>query len=332
MAKSAPLSVPAAGSRLVNADGQKLRWLLEAPLFIDGNGIARLYDSVVRPAADEGVRIIEVERGGALEATVGGGITGKGEVGGGLLQALGVPRIGMEGTVEASGKGGLSSKQSQSVELHPIVTAERRLAQIAIVYHEQHRSRFESVADPSQASWYEPSTIGASPKKLVFLDLPGSIDQPSLPLTLIPTVAEFKDGKVKRIYERLIEKIKEGAKDDPDKISAPADPDRESDTKRKRELEKLYWKFFAEHFLAGRHAMVAVEDASTEAGRIQWIDYRLPLDAAGNTLHLHFCPNGEFDTGVFAYQLIRRGYKHGLRLVGTLKSGPALNVLAAFEK
>ena len=41
---------------------------------------------------------------------------------------------------------------------------------------------------------------------------------------------------------------------------------------------------------------------------------------------------GEFDTGVFAYNLIKRGWRRGLRIVGSLKSKPALNVLAIYEK
>jgi hypothetical protein len=47
------------------------------------------------------------------------------------------------------------------------------------------------------------------------------------------------------------------------------------------------------------------------------------------------CASSEFDregTGVFAYNVIRRGERYGLRIIGSLKSKPALNVLAAFEK
>jgi hypothetical protein len=48
----------------------------------------------------------------------------------------------------------------------------------------------------------------------------------------------------------------------------------------------------------------------------------------GEVLHLHVVAHGDYDTGVFAYNLIRRG----LRIVGSLKSQPALNVLAIYEK
>ncbi len=75
-----------------------------------------------------------------------------------------------------------------------------------------------------------------------------------------------------------------------------------------------------------------VEQAAATNGRIRWIDFRLPLTTEGDTLHLHIVAGGEFDTGVLAYNFIKRGYKHGLRLVGTMKSEPDMNVLAVFEK
>lgn len=53
---------------------------------------------------------------------------------------------------------------------------------------------------------------------------------------------------------------------------------------------------------------------------------------AGQDLHLHVVARGDYDTGVFAYGIIRRGERFGLRIVGSLKSQPALNVLAIYEK
>ena len=52
----------------------------------------------------------------------------------------------------------------------------------------------------------------------------------------------------------------------------------------------------------------------------------------GDTLHLHVCPHGKSDTGTLAYNLIKRGFKHGLRIVGTLELEPDMNVLAIYEK
>ena len=52
---------------------------------------------------------------------------------------------------------------------------------------------------------------------------------------------------------------------------------------------------------------------------------------SSTTLHLDVSARGDYDTGVFACNFIRRGERYGLRIVGSLKSKPALNVLAAYE-
>jgi len=59
---------------------------------------------------------------------------------------------------------------------------------------------------------------------------------------------------------------------------------------------------------------------------------QVPLTLDGDTLHLHIVPSANYDTGVFAYNFVKRGYKHGLRLVGTPQSEPDMNVLAIYEK
>jgi hypothetical protein len=82
--------------------------------------------------------------------------------------------------------------------------------------------------------------------------------------------------------------------------------------------------------------MDTLEDVVRTGGsRLRWIDYRIPLFKNGvfkQTAHLHISGHGKYDTGTFAYNLIRRGHRHGVRMVGTLKSAPDINVLAIFEK
>jgi hypothetical protein len=73
-----------------------------------------------------------------------------------------------------------------------------------------------------------------------------------------------------------------------------------------------------------------IENVIGDGGRPRWIDYRVPVGEM--TLHLHVVGHGETDTGVFAYNLVKRGWKHGLRVVGSMKSEPDLNVLAIYEK
>ena len=78
--------------------------------------------------------------------------------------------------------------------------------------------------------------------------------------------------------------------------------------------------------------MEVLEAAGTTNGRIRWIAYRLPLTDEGDTLHLSISPASKYDTGVFGYNFIKRCYKHGLRIVGTLKSEPDMNVFAVYER
>jgi hypothetical protein len=72
-------------------------------------------------------------------------------------------------------------------------------------------------------------------------------------------------------------------------------------------------------------------DRDDDGGRPRWIDYRMAF-GTGQDLHLHVVARGDYDTSVFAYGIIRRGERFGLRIVGSLKSQPALNVLAIYEK
>jgi hypothetical protein len=65
-------------------------------------------------------------------------------------------------------------------------------------------------------------------------------------------------------------------------------------------------------------------------GRPRWIAYGMIL-GGGKTLHLDVSARGDYETGVFAYNFIRRGERYGMRIVGSLKSQPAVNVLAAYE-
>ncbi|MGH3294907.1 MAG: hypothetical protein ACRDP7_24225 [Trebonia sp.] len=74
-----------------------------------------------------------------------------------------------------------------------------------------------------------------------------------------------------------------------------------------------------------------VEDVIGDGGRPRWIDYKMTF-ATGDELNLHVIAHGDYDTGVFAHNLIRRGWRYGLRIVGSLKSQPSLNVLAIYDK
>ena len=92
-----------------------------------------------------------------------------------------------------------------------------------------------------------------------------------------------------------------------------------------------YWASF-EKYYSSKQAMLVIEEASQQNGRIRWIDVRLPIGNSGETLHLHVVPAGGYDAGVFGYNFVRRAFKHGVRLVGSLKSEPDPNVMAIYDK
>src|ERR1700733_10424699 len=62
-----------------------------------------------------------------------------------------------------------------------------------------------------------------------------------------------------------------------------------------------------------------VEEAIGDGGRPRWIDYKMTF-ATGDELNLHVIADGNYDTGVFAYNRARGGGRFGLRIVGSLKS------------
>src|SRR5262249_24300917 len=151
----------------------------------------------------------------------------------------------------------------------------RQLVQLAIHYLVNLAERLFWVDDLSQPEWRDPQKILVSPRALAFLDLPPETK-------LIPTAAEFANGKIIPLFVTLTKKNGE---------KPPLYPEPE-DCKDANELHKkrlAYWAWFNETFNATQ-AMRVVEDAASTNGRIQWIDYRLPLTAEADSLHLHICP------------------------------------------
>ena len=152
---------------------------------------------------------------------------------------------------------------------------------------------------------------------LAFIDVP--------PGTMfLPQAAELDRGRVVTFFDALTEKLKQ-AKGSP-RVDYPAN---QATDKGMRQRD-TYWKWYAEHWNTDEVVKV-VEEAIGDGGRPRWIDYKMTF-ATGDELNLHVDAHGDYDTGVFAYNLIRRGWRYGLRIVGSLKSQPALNVLAIYEK
>jgi hypothetical protein len=305
---------------------QSLFWLADAPLFIDVAQVERFYDAVVRPGSKEGPTRIEtteenietLKKKFQIEAGIDvGGLLAL------LSSALPLPTVNASGEVEKENE--RSTGKGVSIELHPISTPQRQLEHLTAHYVLSRPERFWFVQHPgNQTDWRDAAEISKVPRALVFLDLPGqdeAIARKSPETRIIPTAAEFSNGKIIPLYPLLL--ADNGEK--PPKYPEKGTPE-ELRTQRKE-----YWKWFDAHYNAVR-SLIVIEEAASQNGRIQWIDYRLPLTSEGDTLHLHVSPGGAYDTGVLAYNFVKRGLKHGLRLVGTMKSEPDLNVLAVYEK
>ena len=210
-----------------------------------------------------------------------------------------------------------SSTKRQQAQIQYNYSALRRLIEITVHYMLNQEDRLMLVDHVLERNWRDPSFIEGLPRGLVFLDLPeGSM--------LVPTAMEINSGEIKLVYEELISK---DGRELPPKYPEPEDGVSETCLLEQR---KAYWSWYRENFSATK-AMLKVEELSKNS-RIRWIDYRLPIGTDGDTLHLRAWARGEYDNGVFAYNLIKRGFKHGLRLVGTIKQEPDLNLLAVFEK
>ena len=281
-----------------------LLWVKDAPLFIDDLNLGRFYDAALRPPFDD-ASPVKLKLTEATKEDLNKKFGAKGSIG--LSNWLSVIA---SSSVEASAERESTKSDSRGSEteivLQPIKTPHRQLEQLAIYYLLQRSAQFLFGGRSDVISWNE-EAIGLSvPRPLVFIDLPKGTK-------FIPMAAEFVNGKVVTFFDKLL--ADDGAR--PPRYS----PDAKAE----------YWKWFDKNFNAER-ALATLETAATENGRIEWVDFRVPLNDLVQTMHLHIEVAGKYSTGTFAYRLIRRGQGHGMRIVGSLRDGPDVNVLALYEK
>lgn len=302
-------------------DHTSLGWLADAPLFIDASQVSSFYDAVVRPETKEGTITLSTRslKGTTTHVEAGGEV----KVGISKLIKTWFPFLDAEATLSGSASRDQQSEQekSESIELHPIDTPQRQLVQLALHYAINLPGRMKIVLDANDTSWSDPAYIAEVPRALIFMDL-------SSETIFIPTAAELASGKVILFYPDVVGALK-GTQDP----APPSYPQSQAGVPEAALLEprRNYWNWFQERF-APDPVMRIVETIVGDGGPISWIDFRVPTAADGTTVHLHLSGRKTYETGVFAYNLIKRGYKHGLRLVGTLKSEPDMNVLAVFDK
>lgn len=300
------------------------KWLADAPLFIDGDQVERFFDAVVRPdgrLTEWTYQISDSETAsliGKMESSV--------EVAGGTLIELWAKLKGKLGIGIESEKG--TEKGSSLAKVYnPINTPQRQLIALAEYYDQHKNARAFYVTDSRNNDWRNPDRIAEVPRQLVFLDLPGqcAAQASGLQTKLIPIAAEFENGKIVPFFMTLRAKSGENPP-----FAYPESQDI-ADSAQLQAERKEYWQWFAKNFQI-QESIHAIEAGTAANGRIRWIDFRLPISDDGQTLHLHISPAGRYDSGMFGYNFIRRGFEFGLRIVGTVKSDPDMDVLAIYDK
>ena len=296
---------------------QSLLWLGDSPMFIDTVQVQSFYDAVIRP---------EYEQDSVL---LSNSITTGTEIAGGINVGSAFPWVKAEAQVSAQRT--RQRQKGNQVTLKPVHNAQRQLEHLSLYYVDRYLTgdypRVRMVTckkaddgqptfdvEPQGADWDDPALIRRSPRVLLFIDLPEGT-------RFVPTALETVEGKVLTLYDQLAHAIA------PEGEEPPAYP---GSSPEKQDERDEYWAWFDKNF-SDVKAMEVVEK-TVETDRIDWIDYRVGMGSGKHFLHLHVSGRGNYDTGTFAYQFIKRGSKHGLRLVGTLKSEPDMNVLAIFEK
>jgi hypothetical protein len=286
---------------------KELLWLLDAPLFIDEVQIEAFYDAILRPELD--ATVLELSSG--VSSQFGGGLSF-----GALVPGLGI-----------SASASTTRAYGDSAEYKVVSNPYRHLLSLALHYHRNIPDRMKTAtyvetggncqaAENDQPVWYDPTFISAVPRALLFIDLPSGTK-------FIPAAAEVARGDVYPLFEKIAGKFASQSG-----TTVPRYPGGGPEFGDER---REYWEWFSRYFNE-TVAMEAVEEM-VKGRPLNWIAYRVALPGVGEPfLHLWVAGRGRFDTGTFAYNFIKRGFKHGLRIVGTLKSEPDLNVLAVFEK
>ena len=297
---------------------KQLWFIADVPLFVDDIAVKRLYDALIRPEFEVASRKLSKSKSNTIEDSIEGALS---------VEAGVAPFLKGTASLKEAGKKGRSSNEGTEYSEEANRSAEFRMEKVVAFYvrnfpkylfwTSENLSELTDLKGISQ-EWSKVAERlnEAAPRPLIVLDLrPKS--------RLIPMAAESTEGKVKLLYKDLIKVL------DPDKKVPPY-----TEAGTGAEGAQEYWKALDAVFDA-RKAMKVVEDCSTSDGkRLDWIDYRLIAKAEGDLitpLHLHLMPRGEYTTGTFAYQTIRRCFKYGLRIVGTLKQGEDINVLAMYE-
>jgi hypothetical protein len=302
-------------SKVVRQLPSELLWLLDAPLFIDSKQVDAFYDAILRPDYE------------AVSETLSNSLTTGTKVGAGTTVGAALPWFA-KAELAANLSRSHATGRDYSATISPISNSHRHLLALALHYATRGDGRLaianlrsSTASSPGSSSlpvqWLTPEFIDEVPRALVFLDVP-------VGTKLIPAALELTGGTVKVLTDKLAKEL--GSTESPGYPGSTAS----------RAKKDAFFRWFDAHDL-DRAALKVVEEEVGES-KIAWIAFNSVLSGLPRTsdepsfIHLNLSGRGEYETGVFGYNMIVRGHNHGLRIVGTLKSGPDLNVLAVFER
>jgi hypothetical protein len=294
---------------------RKFWFLADAPLFIDGSQVDRLFDAIFRPEWEATTRTRSSTNTRSRELQLQISASGEATV-------PTIFKLGATGT--AAGKGSSSTAIGEAINEIAVRSPDRRLESLVVLYAHAYPDRLfwmnadlkagvNAVGDAVSWEAIDKTLEESGLRPLIVLNLDAGSK-------VAPMRAELVTGKNVDLLKAMLGGTK-----------LPEYPEHGMATHADR---AAYWGAVLAAF-STRRAMQAVEEASGEVGaggRIDWIDYRALAAGGAPTVHLHVSSHAQYPTGTFAYQLIRRADKYGIRVVGTLKRGQDLNVLAVYER
>jgi len=288
---------------------------------LDSEQVTAFYDAIIRPEFEAGIITLSKSQMRAKKTSREGSLSGEASISA-LVKKI-FPfldaKVSIDGKVAREKSD--SEGASDTIELREISTPQRQLIQLALHYMADLPDRLVYAVDRSDMSWADDDYARTLPRALVFLELPEET-------IMIPAAAELNEGRVITFFDKLIPALSGRTNTIPEDF--PADHSASPDSLK--DLRSKYWRWYSDNFDSHK-AMTVVESAIFESrGRVRWIDFRVVPTNTSKAVQFHMAGREQYDTGVFAYNFIRRGYRHGLRIIGTLKSGPDLNVLAVFER
>ncbi len=300
------------------------QWLVDSALFIDERQINKLHEAIVKPEFE----LVSIASGNSDSAkkTVENRWKIDAEVGGTLIEIV---KAKLKVGYQRTSKNEDSQTNTRTENFIAINSPERKLEELAALYqlgdangteHKLVQDKFE-ISNTEAPQWYNDySSKVPTPKPLCFFELPPKS-------CLIPAAAEFDDGTVVMLFSDFREMITTEKGGPMEYYPEPKDDQSDEELLNAREA---YWSSYTHTYNATK-AMICIEEACSKHGKIRWINFRVPVTSSGHTLHLNIIADEKYNAGTFAYNLAKRFYKHGGKLVGMLKAEPDLNVLAIYE-